>query len=277
MAVWGAAVTFALLCAFRIVTEGGEWNVQDRGTWPERVAVYASGRHERGGGCNACESGGGGGGGGGAADITAEPAVAEEYLLAGNLLERKHVDLVPIMRPQQNMRDVVTNMALLETHLFNAAKNCHDCIRKHFILIQGYLEEALSLVSADPAKALPVPLDIQRLEQTVRSMHLEWEESDRSPPVRQSIAQRMRQLRKGLMADFAKPLRSYALMWSGTHPSYVDDRTSNVLVHDRSVWSTNSRGGTLASASLASVNVPTTVPMPSSSNTTKRKPCTSSP
>lgn len=54
-------------------------------------------------------------------------------------------DLLPIMHPLYNMREVCKQTALLEDHLNNERKRCTDCIRKHFLTIEALLEEAVSL------------------------------------------------------------------------------------------------------------------------------------
>ena len=53
--------------------------------------------------------------------------------------------LYPIMNPEFNMREVAKQCLLLEDHLNNKKKRCLDCIRKHFFIIEGLLEEAISL------------------------------------------------------------------------------------------------------------------------------------
>jgi hypothetical protein len=53
--------------------------------------------------------------------------------------------LYPIMDPRFNMREAAKQCLLLEDHLNNTKKRCYDCIRKHFLIIDGFLEEAVSL------------------------------------------------------------------------------------------------------------------------------------
>jgi len=56
-------------------------------------------------------------------------------------------DLLPIMHPLYNLREICKQSALLEDHLNNKRKRCEDCIRKHFLTIEALFEEALSLDS----------------------------------------------------------------------------------------------------------------------------------
>lgn len=53
--------------------------------------------------------------------------------------------LLPIMNPLFNLREICKQMSLLEDHLNNVRKRCPDCIRKHFLTIEGLFEEAISL------------------------------------------------------------------------------------------------------------------------------------
>lgn len=53
--------------------------------------------------------------------------------------------LAPLMEPEFNVREVVKNMILLEDHLFHDNRRCPDCVRKHCLTIEAYLDEAFSL------------------------------------------------------------------------------------------------------------------------------------
>lgn len=54
-------------------------------------------------------------------------------------------NLFPILDPRFNMRESAKQCLLLEDHLNNKQKRCVDCIKKHFLIIDGLLEEAISL------------------------------------------------------------------------------------------------------------------------------------
>jgi len=57
------------------------------------------------------------------------------------------IKLLPITDPAFNLRETSKQMILLEDHLANKGKTCHQCIKKHCLSIEGYLEEALGLDS----------------------------------------------------------------------------------------------------------------------------------
>ena len=53
--------------------------------------------------------------------------------------------LFPILDPRFNLREAAKNMILLEDHLFHEGKRCKDCILKHCLTIEGFLEEGVTL------------------------------------------------------------------------------------------------------------------------------------
>ena len=61
-----------------------------------------------------------------------------------NICNSEH-QLFPIMDPRFNIREAAKNMILLEDHLFHMGKRCQDCILKHCLTIEGFLEEGVTL------------------------------------------------------------------------------------------------------------------------------------
>jgi hypothetical protein len=54
-------------------------------------------------------------------------------------------DIANILDPKFNLREVCKHSALLEDHLFQKNKRCDDCIKKHLLTIEAFLEEAITL------------------------------------------------------------------------------------------------------------------------------------
>lgn len=54
-------------------------------------------------------------------------------------------DLLPILDVKFNIREAVKNMLLIEDHLLDKRRRCMDCCKKHLLLIESFLEEAISL------------------------------------------------------------------------------------------------------------------------------------
>lgn len=77
------------------------------------------------------------------------------------------LQLHPVLEPEYNMREVAKHCLLLEDHLNNLKKRCLDCVRKHFLIVDGFLEEAVSLEK-----------DIEKRE-TYRNLFLQWIELEK--------------------------------------------------------------------------------------------------
>lgn len=103
------------------------------------------------------------------------------------LTRRTAADLLPIMHPLYNMREVCKQSVLLEDHLTNERKRCEDCIRKHFLTIEALLEEALSLDNKQKWFDL-----LEGQAEQVRKLQEQWIDGEDMP----EIAQGLRAMRK---------------------------------------------------------------------------------
>lgn len=110
-------------------------------------------------------------------------------------MAKKSMGLLPIMSPLYNMREVCKHMSLLEDHLNNPRKRCHDCIRKHFLTIEAFFEEAVSL-----DKKFQYSEYLDGKAQAIRDLQGTWidckdkKDHDREYLV---ISQELRAMRKG--------------------------------------------------------------------------------
>ena len=50
-----------------------------------------------------------------------------------------------LMDPKHNLREVAKQLILLEDHLSHKRKRCRDCMVKHYLMVEGLLEEAITL------------------------------------------------------------------------------------------------------------------------------------
>jgi len=57
--------------------------------------------------------------------------------------------MLPIMKPEHNLREICKELTLLEDHLNHQSKQCPDCITKHFLKLEALAEEGLSLCDGD--------------------------------------------------------------------------------------------------------------------------------
>ncbi len=101
-----------------------------------------------------------------------------------------------MLRPYHNAREVIKQLAMLEDHLNNADKRCTDCIHKHFLTSEGLAEELGSLCS-DPANRC------DSLASQIRVLHHAWAAEPHTTSVILTVAQRLRQIRKQLMAKYS--------------------------------------------------------------------------
>jgi len=100
------------------------------------------------------------------------------------------------MNPLFNMREICKQMVLLEDHLNNVRKRCPDCIRKHFLTIEAFFEEAISLDVG--LKYLDI---LEGQAQNIRNLQRVWLKNKDSELSRVSyhlISQKLREVRKEL-------------------------------------------------------------------------------
>jgi hypothetical protein len=50
-----------------------------------------------------------------------------------------------LMDPKHNFREIAKQLILLEDHMAHKSKRCIDCITKHYLMVEGLLEEAITL------------------------------------------------------------------------------------------------------------------------------------
>ena len=112
--------------------------------------------------------------------------------------------LYPVLDPTFNMRESAKQCILLEDHLNNLKKRCNDCIRKHFLTVDGFLEESVSLEK-----------DIDK-RKYYRDLHQEWvkiEKSYAQNPLDSNhldmISQKIRYFRKPLVAEYFDTVSEY--------------------------------------------------------------------
>lgn len=54
-------------------------------------------------------------------------------------------NILPVLNPVFNVREVVKNILLLRNHLLIKENRCFQCIRKHSLIIEAFIDEAYSL------------------------------------------------------------------------------------------------------------------------------------
>ena len=97
--------------------------------------------------------------------------------------------LMPILEPTYNMREICKNMLLLEDHLFQREKRCKQCIKKHFLLIEAFSEEMITLdIDKNYTSYYDLPNKIRQIERNFLN-----------GDTMEDIAQQLRIIRKDLI------------------------------------------------------------------------------
>lgn len=110
--------------------------------------------------------------------------------------------LFPILDPEFNMREVAKQCLLLEDHMNSSKKRCLDCIRKHFLIIDGLLEEAISLEKNNAKRDIYRKLFMQWIE-------LEKEFSQTNFGNLDEISKKIRLFRKPLVETYFNKIQVY--------------------------------------------------------------------
>lgn len=127
-----------------------------------------------------------------------------------------------MLRPYQNMRDIIKQLALLEDHLFQPQKRCKDCIRKHFLTIEALAEECVTLCRPDAI--LPESRNVAR---KVRILHHAWEARPKDGSLAERTAAALRKVRKKLMTRFAAlPLNKLPTAETNAVNRFLNQRTA---------------------------------------------------
>jgi hypothetical protein len=111
--------------------------------------------------------------------------------------------LDPILDPKFNLREVAKHMILLEDHLFQPGRRCDDCINKHRLALEAFLEEAITLDKTGEYQKIINSTLVQ-----FRQIMKEWVDKVRRNPVGNveevyfNTAQKLRTLRKPLCMSY---------------------------------------------------------------------------
>lgn len=111
-------------------------------------------------------------------------------------------NLYPILDPRFNLRESAKHLILLEDHLFHQGKRCRDCILKHLLTIEGFLEEAITLDKE--GKYVPQIQDgIQNFRSVFKTISDKLKSGNLSDDECCQLAQRLRVIRKPLCQNYA--------------------------------------------------------------------------
>lgn len=118
----------------------------------------------------------------------AEP-IAPPLDTGAPLTDQSDRGLYPLRHPMWCARQAAKQAVLLEDHLTDIHKQCHDCIRKHFLMMEAFLEEGLVMDKHQRYTEILVPA-LQQLRPVLRNYC-------NGAPLG-SLAQQIRELRKAM-------------------------------------------------------------------------------
>lgn len=107
-------------------------------------------------------------------------------------------ELLTLMDPRFNLREITKQMILLEDHLQHANKVCPDCIRKHLLSIEALAEEATTLNSKGLVQPVSLTEDIAMLTRLWLANFTDGRPLD-------ELANDIRRLRKRLVSKYFDP------------------------------------------------------------------------
>jgi hypothetical protein len=102
--------------------------------------------------------------------------------------------LLPVLDPQYNMREICKQCILLEDHLSHEEKRCPDCCIKHFLTLEALSEEAIQL-----DKDQKLDKNLIHLPTKIRNIQKKWYKNPNSNSI--ECSQDLRKIRKLLMEN----------------------------------------------------------------------------
>lgn len=108
----------------------------------------------------------------------------------------------PVSDPRYNMIQVIKQSILAEEHLTHPRKRCKDCLAKHLLHMIALVEEAVWLSCGSPP-----PLVMESVH-AYNALFEEWVHGPHTAAAYDSLAGKLRQLRKGLVAMYVTAPKS---------------------------------------------------------------------
>jgi len=112
----------------------------------------------------------------------------------------KSIRLLPVMRPEFNMREIIKQLTLLEDHHNHAEKRCPNCVSKHGKCIEGLAEEAVTLCTP---KQRELAREASQVARAIRVLQHAWAEKPKDDALNTLVAAKLRQIRKRLQKKYS--------------------------------------------------------------------------
>ena len=138
----------------------------------------------------------GNGNGNGNGNLSKQSNISNQGQCSQHTCSDKNID--PVSDPSYNMKEIAKQSILLEDHLTQEKKRCKDCIIKHFLSIQGYAEEGVSLANENVAK---YPL-LSESVYVYKDLFNKWLKDKTNDENMMHIAEQLREHRKKIVAIY---------------------------------------------------------------------------
>jgi hypothetical protein len=120
-----------------------------------------------------------------------------------NMKTMKESVLLPVMDFRFNVREICKQIILLEDHLTHPSKRCMDCCIKHFLTIEAFAEELLTLDTTNSIPGHPTWKTLTTLPHHIRNLQYTFTYHIRKESLTtdtiHSIVQDLRNIRKHYM------------------------------------------------------------------------------
>lgn len=110
-------------------------------------------------------------------------------------------EIASLMDPKFNLREVAKQLILLEDHLFQTEKRCLDCISKHSMTIEGYLQEAITL-DKKQEHTQEINELLTKIVPLTETMVQQMKDGSATPSSYADCAQQLRALRKPICQKY---------------------------------------------------------------------------
>ena len=112
--------------------------------------------------------------------------------------------LYPILEATFNLREASKQCLLLEDHLNNNKKRCYDCLKKHFLITDGLLEESIGLEKDNILRE-----QYRRLLSEWIRIEKKYAKNQNDPNILDEISKDIRMFRKPLVEKYFDTVSDY--------------------------------------------------------------------
>lgn len=126
-------------------------------------------------------------------------SIRENYTCTKNTCGLNGEKIDPLMDPRYNLRECSKHLILLEDHLFHKEKRCKDCILKHCLMIEGLLDEGITL---DKNREYDIHTSLNLFRNVFKNLSKNLKDNNLNDSDCSNYAQELREIRKPLCQTY---------------------------------------------------------------------------